>query len=443
MLNNNMYSSIKGRITKIVNKNIFFKNVTLLFSGSFLGQILILATSPLLTRLYAPEDFGLLATYTSILGLFLVIMSLCYEKAIPIAINDNKAINLLALSFLILSLITLLFTVLILKIDITLLEKFNLHQLYNYLWLLPFSLFGAGVYQILNYWAIRKSEYKNIAKTKVTQSFTQVITQLAVGIINGGVIGLILGDVLGRANGSLRLSYSIWKKSFKLLREVSFKEMKRVAKRYYQFPLLSTGSVFFNSAAIQAPVLILVALYSTQVAGWFTLAQKIIGVPMSLIARSLGQVYYGEAANLILNEPKRLQTLFYKTSLRLLLISIIPLLILALVAPNLFGIIFGAEWVIAGNYVQYLTPMFIAQFVVLPLSQTLYLLERQKWQLWWDLLRFLVVSGGLIILNMKGYSPSISILFYGWAMFLSYIILYLLSILGMKKKTFEIGDNEY
>ena len=85
--------------------------VVVLMTGSAFGQLLVLAASPLLTRLYTPEDFGVLGVFTALLMIFGIAVSLRYELAIPLAEDDARMVNLLALSLVLTLLVSSLFGV--------------------------------------------------------------------------------------------------------------------------------------------------------------------------------------------------------------------------------------------------------------------------------------------------------------------------------------------
>ncbi len=79
-------------------KNNFAKRVSLLIGATAVAQLILILSMPLLTRLYTPEDFGLLAIYSSILAVISVVASLCYESAIPLPKNDETAAHILLLT---------------------------------------------------------------------------------------------------------------------------------------------------------------------------------------------------------------------------------------------------------------------------------------------------------------------------------------------------------
>ena len=89
----------------------FAKNVTMISVSTAFAQLLSALLSPLITRIYSPEEYGVLTLYSSILGLTVIIASLRYEWGILIADNDEKAINIVGLCFFVLFIyVLILFT---------------------------------------------------------------------------------------------------------------------------------------------------------------------------------------------------------------------------------------------------------------------------------------------------------------------------------------------
>jgi lipopolysaccharide exporter len=114
-------------ILKRIKKNDFAVNVLKLISGTALGQMITVLVSPLLARIYAPEDFGLLAVYISIASILSVIISLRYETAVVLPEDDNQAMDLVLLA----SLVAFVFSILFLKISCSRLSAIlNLNCIY-------------------------------------------------------------------------------------------------------------------------------------------------------------------------------------------------------------------------------------------------------------------------------------------------------------------------
>jgi O-antigen/teichoic acid export membrane protein len=400
----------------------------MLAGGTALGQAITVLVAPLLTRLYTPEDFGVLAVYTSTLGILSVIASWRYELAIPLSERDEDAANLLVLSIGIVALMSLLVGLGTWLGGEQIVQWLNAPGLRPYLWLWPIGVLLVGTYQVFNYWAVRKRAFDRIARTKINQGLGAVAIQTVFGLLKLGPLGLLIGHVVGQGAGTTTLAILAHREDKKALHSISFGGVRRMARRYQRYPLLSSFSGLINSVGLQLPAILLASFYGLQVAGWFTLGQRVIGAPMALVGQAVSQVYLGEAAQLARQNPSSLRSLFLKAASRLLLLGLAPLGLLALSGPWLFAQIFGAGWRDAGIYIQVLSLMFLVQFVVVPLSQTLNILERQDWQLGWDIGRLLTVTGTLLIARMLGWLPSWAIAAYSMAMLISYIALFGLSL---------------
>ena len=57
-------------IKKLNNCSSFTKNVLTLMTGTTVAQAIPIAISPILTRIYTPSDFGLLALFIAITAIF-------------------------------------------------------------------------------------------------------------------------------------------------------------------------------------------------------------------------------------------------------------------------------------------------------------------------------------------------------------------------------------
>ena len=75
-------SRLPRQLMRILPKSRFARNVAVVSAGSAMGQGLLIVSAPLLTRLYTPADFGVLAVYVSIVSILVVVASLRYEMAI-------------------------------------------------------------------------------------------------------------------------------------------------------------------------------------------------------------------------------------------------------------------------------------------------------------------------------------------------------------------------
>ncbi len=423
------------KILKIFkNRNSFLKSVILVAGGTALAQGVGILTQPILTRLYSPKEFGILGLYMSFAGIIGSSLSLRYEQAIPLPDDEETAINLLSLSQL-----CLIVTISILAIGIFLFKNYisffsKVQPLYPYLWVLPLGLFLIGIYNSLSYWMVREKQYKCLARTKITQGISMVSSQFLLGCFKVGPIGLIFGYVLGNSAGILSFISFLKKNNRQSFKYISLNRMLNSAKRYRDFPLISTFSTIFNTAGLNLPTILIAGIYSPLIAGWFTLIQKVIAIPITLIGRSVIQVFTGEAAVLGRDNPRALLRLYMKILSKLSIIAILPTLILLFASPWLIPIVFGKEWSGAGTYSQVLSIMFFVKFIASPLSQTLIILEKQAWQLVCDIVRLFLLCLVFFLAWVYSWTPLYAVIVYGIVMSGMYIYQMIISIIAIKNR---------
>lgn len=384
-------------LKKFLVERPFYRHIVVLITGNATAQALVAIGSPVIARLYSPKEFGLLTVYVSILSVWALLGSLQYENAIPIPEDDDSGANLLALSFAILVLVCLTGGIALWAVRDRLLILLNAPELTAYLWLLPVSLLGVGTFNILYRWNQRRHAFGRIAETKITQTAGMICTQIGLGLFRNDPLGLLLGDIFGRMGGSGRMAYLLLREDRGILRFVTVSGIRRVAARFKKFPLLSGGSALLKELSDQLPAVMLIIVYGPQVVGWFILVQRVLGLPLALVGYSWGNVYMSEALSLLPEDTgeKKLLALYWQTLKHLLLFVLPFLTVLFFVAPQLFPFIFGPAWHQAGLYLRILCPMYLLQFLSLPVAPTVYVLQRQDLQLFREAVRI-----GLLLLTL-------------------------------------------
>ena len=407
------------------SNNPIIKSILILSGGTASAQIINIIFTPIITRLYSPEDMGTLTLFMSILVMFSIMGSLKYELGIPLANNDKKAINIVALCISILVVFVGLITIFISFFGDTLLGLFSATALIKYQYFIPFGILFTGLYAILTQWAFRKKNYIKLSKTKFTQSIGQNFIKILMGIFSFGPIGLILGNIIGQSAGISLLASTFKGKDKHLIKKINKKTMYWCAKRYINFPKYTATSHLLNSAGLQLPVFITSYLYGSSVTGYYGLAAAMVNIPMQLIGLSIADVFYAEAASFGRNNPQKLKLLVNKILVKTILIGLLPFIILLLFGPFLFSFIFGDIWYEAGVYARIIALLVFARLVFTPISRVFTVYERQKEELALDVIRILLVIGVYVISKHFLLSSYLFILLYTIGMTLLYLLTYL------------------
>lgn len=366
---------IKSVLEKINNKldaqGGFLKSISLLAGGTAFAHIITVLILPLVTRLYSPEEFSKLAVYSGLLGIFSVIACLRYEIAIPLPKEDEVAERLLIVSIASSIVFSLTLAIILFLFPLYVAQILGNGYFPQITWILPLGVLAASLYSAFKFWSTRIKDFKSIAKTKIQQSTSSGVAQLLLGWLEHTSIGLLIGQFFYNSAGVFSL---VRKKS--RFQKINFAQLKATCKEYIHYPKYSVGEALFNTAGVHLPILIIAALAAPKEAGYLLLASKIMVIPMVLIGASVSQVYYAHANEA--NFEGNLTGFTYDTMRRLALIGSAPLLFIGILAPVFFPLVFGPEWERAGMLVAWMTPWFIIQFIVSPVSMALHVSSNQR-----------------------------------------------------------------
>jgi O-antigen/teichoic acid export membrane protein len=277
-------------INKLKPKSEFSRNVVTLMTGTTIAQAIPIAISPILTRIYTPEDFGIFALYMSLLTIISVIATGKYELAIMLPDEENDALNLVSLSILISSTISLFSLIIVFFFNKNISTLFNNQDISTWLYFLPITVFIMGIYNSLNYWYSRNKDYKPLSKSVVYRSFFTSISNISLGFMKFGGGGMILGQFLGQLIATISLIRNINIKH--IVSNTNRKSLLFVMKRYIDFPKITAIHAVFNSLTQSIPIFIITYYFSIKEAGLFSFAGRVVMLPISLISNSYYQVFF-------------------------------------------------------------------------------------------------------------------------------------------------------
>jgi len=432
-LPSNLFTAMRNLVVRVLPRNRLARNASILVGGTAAAQLLGVVTAPILTRIYHPSDFGALQIFISVMALMMVAASGRYEIAMLLPEDDQSALDLLVLSILCVCATCVLCVGVLIICHYRWILPSSMLVLRTSLWLFPISVFGGGIYQVLNYWAMRRDDYQQIAKSKFAQAAAQVTTQVGVGLTVHMSFGLLVGDAAGRMIGSGRFIRDLWSGYADKLKAVRVRRIVRLAVRYREYPLVSMWGTLINMSGLALPALFIAQYYGAHDTGCFGLVNRVFGVPAGLIGVSIAQVYISEAARLSRSDPQRLMHIFLKTTRHMIYVGLVPCAVFAIFAPWLFEHVFGSVWREAGEYARYLAFMFYASFINSPVTQTLNVLERQWAQLGWDISRLVITVTAIAVPHWMGYGARIAVLTYGIAMTAMYCIHWTQSYFGINR----------
>lgn len=376
---------------KLLPQSAYARNVITLMAGTGLAQAIPLAISPILTRLYSPEEFGVFALYMAAVSILSVLATGRYELAIVLPKSDRDAMHLVALSIMLAVIVSGLLLLVVCLFNASIARLLGAPEITRWLYWVPASTLLMGVYQSLNYWSNRKAQYRRLAVSRTVQSASTSLAQLLTGYASAGPAGLIGGQLTGQALSSAVLAKLVYREDETLINTIRKTRMFATAKKYINFPKYMIPGQLLNTASGQLPIILLNIFFGSAVVGFYSLTQRVMAAPLSLVGGALGDVYRSESAKQYALE-KNCKDIFIKTIKKLILISIVFSIPFLLAGPEIFAFIFGEKWRAAGQMASMLSVMMFFQNISSPLSQTVLLANKQALDLVWQFVRFICAA---------------------------------------------------
>jgi len=335
-------------------KGSFLSHVATLVTGTAISQAITFAAMLVLTRLFAPDAFGLLAVFMTIVSLFSVLGGARYELAIMLPEEDRVAANVFHASTMVLAGICTVALLVIALFHGRLAAMLGEPLVDSWLWAIPAVLFVSGFYQILGYWCGRMKRFRHVAISRIAQSGGTVVMQILLFLAhaNGGV-ALIGGWIFGQSLGSFVLLVQVLEQDGRFLwKSWDSRTIPGLLHTYRNFPFYKAPYSFISNSSSQLVVVVIRMFSSLSTVGLYSMASRAIYLPVALVASSMNQVFYEKAATE--TAPGRLEA-FVNRALRIQVVLMTPLLFFAASESKLvFATIFGSRWTESGAFASFL-----------------------------------------------------------------------------------------
>ncbi len=376
----------------------FLRPVLTLVTGAAAAQALVFATRPALTRLFTPDEFGVLTVFVTLVTVLTTVSSGRYDDALMLPKGEPEAAGVLALG-----LLGTAATALAAALALGWLPLWTAllggEAMRPAVLLLPAGVALVGWSATLETWHTRHSRFRAVSLGRAVQSAVAVGVQLGAGVAAAGAVGLVGGTAAGFV-AAAGVALAVFMRRDGALLRAGGVPLRSLARRYARFPLFSAPAALLNVLAGRAPVLLLAAFFSAEAVGQFGLAFGTLALPLGLVAGAVGQVFFVRAS-----EAQRSGTLG-ETALafhrRLLLLLTFPALAVLVAGPALFTFVFGEAWATAGAYARALAPWILCLSVAVPLTRVFDVTERQRADLGFSVLLFAVQVGGFALATLRG-----------------------------------------
>lgn len=431
---------MKQKLQKLY-KSGFIRNVIILTTGTASAQIISFIFSPIITRIYGPENYGIMGSFMAIVTIFAPVAALTYPVSIVLPKDREEAKDLVKLSLLSTILISVILGSILLLFHTKIISIFNLEEISSFLFLVPITVFFAGLSQIIEQWLIRTKKFTISAKVLFLQSLIQNSLKTGIGYFHPIATVLIIVSAFSETIKVILSTFFTKDLRFKTFYSLNIKKTSsfiRLAKKYRDFPLFRAPQVLINAFSQSLPIIMLTSFFGPASVGFYSISRTVLTMPISLIGKSIGDVFYpriSEAAN----KGENISILIKRATFSLAVLGIIPFAFIIITGPWLFSFIFGEQWEMAGHYSRWIAIWMFFMFINRPSIQALPILKMQKFHLLYTIISLFVQVGALAIGYYVFSNDFISISFFS----ISGAILYLILIIIIYNKSKIYRNKSY
>ncbi|MDP3745379.1 MAG: oligosaccharide flippase family protein [Methylotenera sp.] len=338
----------------------------------FLGQLMIFVATPILSRIYTPEQFGLFAIFMSVVALVTSVIGLRYESLIHI-VKDQEVINVILLAFFSM-LVMMLLVIMVIWLGIPQLFFPPINNLGKHIWAIPISVAAGFMLILVNFITLRKNNFTANFILRTLQPMFYII--LAIFLYRGDlVLAQAFSLVVAAFCGVLYVSRDFG--GFNL------RSIVALAIRFKKYPTILTFTTLLDAAALSLPIFFISFTYGHEVTGNFSQLQRLAGAPILLASAALGQIFFKYSGeHFRAGETSKL--LMWKIVKFLALTALILLILLIFIGEPLLALFLGENWRVDTVFLLLVTIPLYAKTVVSPIT-TIFLTHHRlnlviKWQ---------------------------------------------------------------
>ena len=385
-----MLQYIRKKILYIKSSD-FIKNIATLLSGNILGYGINLVLLPIISRIYTQSALGEYDLLISSANIVLPILQLSLLLVIMIPSDEMvaKIICRIILYF------TLIGSAIICCILFFLAPGFYLFKLnvpYAY-GLILFSgyLILYNLQNIYYSYTNRKKLYSVLFWNPIIMSATNGILSIVLGKCNGGSSGYMIGTLASYAVAVMHMKKHVH--PFQC--EQSPVKIYSVLKQYKKYPLVQLPSALVSNIAIQLPAQFLGRMFSVTILSGYTMACKILSVPVSLLAVPVNRVYYRTLIEKLENGENAGEFAFTLVKNNIMM-AFVPIGFLMIFGDIITGFFLGSEWAVSGVYISILGVMYLLKYCSSCMSGTFVAVGRQDLSLGFSVFTLLLYGGCFI-----------------------------------------------
>ena len=372
----------------------YWGNVVQVSGGAAFGQAIGIVGFLLLTWVYPPSEFGAYASWLSIVMIGSTFSTGALETSLVRdsdgAVRRDAVAKIVWTAFL----GALLFAA-VCGLGLSRFSGFLPGNRLLVATSIGIAVFALATNIVLQSWAAAEGLFRPLTVLRIAQSSLTMFVPLALSAIGRTSDLLVWGHMLG-----LVIALMLWLAVFPRAglpspRLFSLRAFWVERSRCFTYVL---PALLIGTLAANLPQLAINWRFGAEAAGHLALAQRVLGVPLSLVGIAVRDVFK-RYASVAYRERGECEREYWSSFAVLAAVALAFGLIMFAFSEPLFVLVFGEEWRFAGQMARWLLAMFVVAIIASPLTYLVYIVQREDFDLYWQSALLLVVGTSLIVLN--------------------------------------------
>jgi O-antigen/teichoic acid export membrane protein len=334
----------------------FARNIAVLTSGTILAQGIGLIATPILSRIYTPADYGLVAIFSAVVAICATLITARYEITVLLPTEENKARSIAALAVLLAILVGGILAVCATIIPEHVRVWLGVQALG--LWL-PISVLcgiATAITAVITNWLNRCCEYRKISSLRIIQAIISVLSGLTFGFL-AVPNGLMYAQAVTITISALLFLF--FSHTTSDVYKSSTQSLLDAALEYRRAPTYLLPTAMLDVCTLQLPFILISVWFTSELTGHYRMAWALLGLPAGLVGSATAQVFYQRFSQLW-PDAAAAKALLIKTWIMLAILGAIPFAMVMLFGKQLFLFVLGPAWAETGRMAALMAPMFFA-----------------------------------------------------------------------------------
>jgi len=244
-------------------------------------------------------------------------------------------------------------------------------------WALPPGILLVASGLVAAAWRLRRQQYLPVAVARLLRIAGAGAAQLLLVLFFPPSAALLaIGALIGFAAETAVLAGVGWLRGLMPPAGV-WSRLREVGGRFSRFPTTVLPAAFGGSARDSLVPILLSTFATADIVGAYWLADRVMLVPVSMLSQSVATVLFAQLSADRREDESGTEAADMRLVIRpatvIFILGVVPAVLVAIAGPVAFPLIFGAEWVEAGQLARAVAPralLWACAFPVLPVFIT-------------------------------------------------------------------------